>query len=359
MEKKREFIIGLVYVAFIVGILYISLRYVLPTFMPFLLGFFAASLVNPFIRTLSKKFDMKPKPLGILMLLIFYATIGMLTTVMVVRMIFAAGEFSKELPQLYAKTIEPAVGIVFDYINRALEGIDRIFGQSGSISSEKIEAFLTSIKSSIGNAVSELSVKALTKLSGFAAAIPRVAVQLIFAIISSFFFTVDYETIVTFLKNKLPEKFVKKLSNIRKSSFKTIGRYIRSYAIIMLITFSELSLGLLLLRIEHPFASAFFISLFDILPVVGTGTVIVPWALIKLLCKDIRIGFGMLALWVMISVVRNIIEPKIVGKQVGLHPLATLISMYIGTKLFGVIGLFLLPVGLSVWSSCKKDISEE
>lgn len=355
MEKKREFIISAVYWLILLGIIFLTLKYAFPAVMPFIFGFLIAAVINPPVRTLAKRFDLKRKPTGMLILLIFYATIGMLATVIIVRLVVSIGELSKALPAIYRETIEPALGVVFEFLNRVAQRLDRVFGQGSGIFADDFGGFLTSVRNSLGSAVSDISMKLLSRISGFAAGIPGVVVQVLFAVISSFFFTLDFESILSYLKAHLPDSIVKLLSKIRGSSLKTLGRYARSYALIMLITFAELSLGLLLIGVKHPFAAAFAISMFDILPVLGTGGILVPWALVRLLCSDFKGFIGLLALWAVISVVRNIIEPKIVGKQVGLHPLATLISMYVGTKLFGVIGLFMLPIGLSVWISTKNE----
>lgn len=360
MDKKRRFIINTVWWLLAAGIVWLAMRYAVPILMPFIIGFLTAALINPPVRALSKRFDLKRRPIGILILLIFYATIGMLATVLIVRVAVMLGELSKALPTIYSESIEPSLGKLFELINRAVEKLGRVFGKHGGVFSDDLEGFFGTVKSSLGSAVSDISVKVLTKLSGFAAGIPGVVVQIVFAVISSFFFTVDFERILAALKRLLPEKTVALLTSVRDCSFRTLGRYIRSYALIMLITFAELSVGLLILRIGKAFALAFGIALFDILPVLGTGGVLLPWALMKLVGGDIGKAVGLTVIWGIVSIVRNIIEPKIIGGQVGLHPLVTLIAMYVGTKLFGVTGLFALPIGLAVaypvWKERRDNI---
>jgi len=114
----------------------------------------------------------------------------------------------------------------------------------------------------------------------------------------------------------------------------------------MLITFIELALGLSVLRVEGAITIAALIATIDILPVFGTGGVVIPWAIIELIKGNTPFAIGLAVLYVIITVVRNILEPKMVGKQIGLHPLAMLVCMYVGVKLFGFIGLFALPVAL-------------
>jgi predicted PurR-regulated permease PerM len=119
---------------------------------------------------------------------------------------------------------------------------------------------------------------------------------------------------------------------------------LQGYILILLITFGELAIGFTLLRIDYSVLIAVAVALLDILPVVGTGTVLIPWSLISLLIGKIPQGIGLLVLYITITVVRNIIEPRIIGARIGLHPLATLIFMYLGLHLFGVIGMLLLPL---------------
>ena len=123
---------------------------------------------------------------------------------------------------------------------------------------------------------------------------------------------------------------------------------IRSYAIIMSITFVELSIGFTIIGLEYALPIAFGIAIFDILPVLGTGGIMLPWAVITAIRGDIPLALSLLAVYVVVTIIRNIIEPKIVGAQLGLHPVVTLVSMFVGTQLFGVLGLFGFPICLSL-----------
>ena len=116
----------------------------------------------------------------------------------------------------------------------------------------------------------------------------------------------------------------------------------------MFITFTELCIGLTILRVDNAPVIAGIIAVIDIMPVLGTGGVVIPWTLISLVTGDFFRAIGLIIMYVIILVVRNIIEPKIVGSQVGLHPVITLASMFIGLHFFGIIGMFGFPVALSV-----------
>ncbi len=348
MEKRLGFIINSIYALIIAGIVYLVFKYAIFVVMPFLLGFAVAALINPVVRFLSRRYDLKRRPAGIMLLLLFYATIGMLITIGVVRLTVFFGEMSGELPDLYRDRLEPALNKLFGYINSFVDRLYAIFGGESEVLSERLGGIFTSIKSSLGDTISDISVKALTRLSSAAAAIPGIIIELLFAVISSFFFTVDYENILSLAKRLLPKRTVDLLCRLRGRVFKVAGKYLRSYALILLITFGELSLGLVLLGVDNAVLIAFCIALFDILPVAGTGGIMIPWAIFSLIGGDWGFAVGLVVIWAVITIVRNIIEPKIVGRQVGLHPLLALIAMFVGTKLFGIVGLFLLPLTLAI-----------
>ena len=123
---------------------------------------------------------------------------------------------------------------------------------------------------------------------------------------------------------------------------------IRSYAIIMSITFVELSIGLSIIGVDNAIVIALLIAIFDILPVLGTGGIMIPWAVITAIQGDYSMAIALFAVYIVVTIIRNIIEPKIVGSQLGLHPVATLASLFVGAQLFGAVGLFGFPIGLSL-----------
>ncbi|MBR6609197.1 MAG: AI-2E family transporter, partial [Oscillospiraceae bacterium] len=125
-------------------------------------------------------------------------------------------------------------------------------------------------------------------------------------------------------------------------------QYIKSYSLILFITFAEIAAGLWLLGVKRAVLIAMLIAVFDILPAVGTGGIIIPWGIISIALGDVFMGIGLLALYLIVTVVRNTLEPKIVGEQVGLHPVATLMAMFLGSKIMGIIGLFGFPIALVI-----------
>jgi predicted PurR-regulated permease PerM len=134
---------------------------------------------------------------------------------------------------------------------------------------------------------------------------------------------------------------------------------IRSYILIMVITFTELSILFRIFGIENAMLKAAAIAVFDLLPILGTGGIMIPWAVISLAVGYTKLGIELFAIYGIVTVIRNYVEPKIVGTQLGLHPIITLVAMFIGLRLFGFWGLFGLPVGISYLWKQKKHAMEE
>ena len=201
---------------------------------------------------------------------------------------------------------------------------------------------------SVGQMLSSLSVTVVSLASGAATSLPGLFIKMVLIIISTFFLSIDYEKIKEFLLRQMSEKTQEMLYEIKNYVGGTLWVCIRSYALIMCITCVELAIGLSIIKIRGAVLVAVLISIFDILPVLGTGGIMIPWTVLSLVRGDLRLALGLALVYVAVTVIRNIIEPKIVGGQLGLHPIVTLSSMFLGVQLLGVIGLFGFPIGLSL-----------
>ena len=212
----------------------------------------------------------------------------------------------------------------------------------------------------ISDAFSSMLSSALTALGGAVTAaigaVPKIFLFAVVTLISLVYFSIDLERINGFVKGILPESISSWLSRLREGIFFVIKKYIRSYFIIMLITYSVMLIGLASLRVDHAPLIALAVAFLDILPILGVGTVLVPWSIIELSLGNRFLGIGLLILFVINAVIRQLAEPKIVGKSLDMHPIATLIMLYVGYSLFGIVGLFAFPVlAVSLGVALKKD----
>ncbi|VYU69180.1 sporulation integral membrane protein YtvI [Clostridium tertium] len=336
-EKKREFIINVIYLLIIGAILYITLKYALGWFLPFVVGFGIAFILKPVINLITKKLKIKRKVVAGLTVLVFYATVGALFTLLLFKLGLVMKDLFTKLPSLYVNTIEPLIYELAAKAEDILVNLDPAL-------LDAIKQTITSIADSLGSIISSVSSGVVSFITSTVSVVPSFFVIVIFSIISSFFFAMDYEKITGFVMRQFSPKAREIVLDIKEYIVGTLFKIIKAYSIIISITFIELSIGLSILRVENAIAIAFLIACVDVLPVLGTGGIVIPWIFIELFKGNIFLAVGLTIIYVVITVIRNIIEPKIVGGQIGLHPLIILMCMFIGVKIFGFLGLFLLPI---------------
>ena len=199
--------------------------------------------------------------------------------------------------------------------------------------------------------LSDVSGTLLNSVSDAAAEIPGFFMNIIFTVIATLFMELEFPSIQAFLGRQIPEKWRKTGTDGKAYVMGTLGKCLLSYGLILVMTFAELFAGFLILGVDGAFVIAFLIAVMDILPVLGTGTVLIPWTVIAFASSNIRMGAGILALYLIITVVRNIVEPRLVGRQMGLSPVVMLPCMLLGLKFFGIAGLFGMPFGVSFLKS--------
>ena len=341
LDKKRSFIINVLYFGLMVVIVFVLLKYAVPLLAPFLIGFAIAYLLKRPIRFVSTRLKANRKLVAILMVLLFYCTIGLLIVLLSIKAFTAAGDFLQRLPSFYTFRVEPVLMNIFDGIEQSVLSMDEALVAS-------LENLWGEFVNSLGQIVSSLSGRAITALSSMAGSLPGLFVKLLMMIISTFFIALDYDRIASFFVRQLSENGRTIFWEIKDYVTGTLFVCIRSYAIIMSITFVELSIGLSIIGIENAVMIALLIAVFDILPVLGTGGIMIPWAVITAIQGEYKLAIALFAVYIVVTIIRNIIEPKIVGSQLGLHPVATLASLFVGAQLFGAVGLFGFPIGLSL-----------
>lgn len=341
MEKRRTFLINFAYFGLIALLVYLAVRYALPLAAPFVLAFLIAYLLRPVIRLLHKHLHLPEKPAAVLTVLAFYAAFGVLITLLSVKAFSGVVSLIGTLPTLY-----DSYGRV--YFMDILQQLEAFFVNMEPGIATILDEIGTNLIGSLGNLISSLSVSFMGFATGVASAVPGLFVKLVLMIISTFFISIDYDTLTGFCLRQMSENAKTVFFQIKEYLVGTLWVCVRSYALIMSLTFVELFLGLSLIGLEHAGLIALGIAIFDILPVLGTGGIMIPWMILAALQGSVPLAVKLLVLYLVITVIRNIVEPKIVGSQLGLHPVVTLCSMFAGAQLFGAVGLFGFPIGLSL-----------
>ena len=341
IETQKRFLIRIGFWAVVILLVILCLKYVLPFLLPFVVAFLIAALLNRPIMLLAEKLNGKRVVPAILMTLLFYVAAAALFSLLGLRVFMFVWETVRALPQLYRNTLEPALETMFSSLEVYLDELDPAVVTA-------LTDNMNSALGSLGSFVTNASVRIISYISGIAAAVPGSFLNVIITIIVTFFLAIDYPKVTGFILRQLPEKADFYIGEVRDYVGGTLLKCLASYALILCITFLDISVGLTVLRVPNAILIALCIAVFDILPVLGTGGIMIPWGIISLIMGKWVLGLGLLALYLIITVIRNIIEPKIVGHQVGLHPVVTLFSMLAGLQLFGIIGLFGFPITLSL-----------
>ena len=350
VNKRRRFLINLLYWVAILAIVYLCFRYLLKLLMPFVIALLVAWLLRPICRYYRKK-KLRGQvytALVVATVLLFYLIIGGLVTLILVNVGADIVQRVSRLPALYTQTIEPGLRELYASAEELVSRFDPTL-------EAVVDKAMPEVISSLSSAVTRFSVSAVTRLTGVAASIPSAMLSAVICIISTIFMATTFESIIRFMRENLPEKVTETAGYVFKSFRNVIMKYGVSYLIIMLITFGEIAVGLLIIGKPHAILIAALIAVFDIFPIVGAGLILLPWTVITFIQGKVLQGIGMAILYLVVIVVRQIMEPRIVGRQVGLPPLVTLACMFVGTSLFGGVGLFGLPILAAILTNLNDD----
>lgn len=344
IQQKQDFLTNVFYWALIAAAVYLALECLLPISVPFILGILIAWLV---VR-ISRKLHCSHKLFRICLAILIYGLIALLLTLALAKGISVISGIIQWLPEVYEMKLLPFVTLCYDWFLQRMQLLDPALIST-------LEKLLDGLLSALKDLISFLSGVAVNLVSAVATGIPSLILSILAMIFSTVFVVGDYERITAFASKNLPGKAKHVLKSIRSYLTDTLFVVIRSYALIMLLTFTELSILFSLFGIQNAFLKAALIAMLDILPILGTGGIMIPWAVISLVLGSTGLGLKLLLIYVIVTVIRNYLEPKIVGTQLGLHPIITLVSMFIGLRLFGFFGLFGLPVGISyLWKQRKE-----
>lgn len=340
-NRKIRFIINTVYIAIIGLLIYILFKYGISLLSPFIIAFVIAYFIKKPSKYISKKIKIPQKLGSFLLVLLFYSTIGVLFSLVGIKVTSIISSIISALPVLYENQFVPFLTITFDRVQNTIFLLDPALVE---VLNEGFNQFIRSLGTNITN----ISISLVTYISNTASSLPAFLIKILLIIISTFFIAIDFENISRFMTSQISIKSRKLIFTTKEYIINTLFVVIRSYALIMTITFIELSIGFSIMKIPNAILIAFVIAMLDILPLLGTGGVMIPWTIITFFNGSYQTGFGLMIIYVLVTIIRNILEPKIVGKQLGLHPIVTLISMFIGANLIGFSGLFLLPIVVSL-----------
>ena len=341
-NRKVKFLINIAFIAVCVAMAYYALRYLPGLFMPFIVALLIVLITNPLVNLLERKLNIPRKIGGPIITILAIGIIVLLFYFLVTVVLNEASDLVKDISDLLKSMPEKWEKVIASYESF----LDRIGLPAALRNAFDFNRLVTNMTSSLSetfdvqNIVSGIVSNASSFLFGF-----------FIMVVASVLLSADYVRIRAFVMRQLSPKHQKTMLNVKAFMKTTVWGYTKTYAIIFAFYFVAMLVLFLVLKVEHAALLSFLIALVDLLPVLGLGIVFIPWSIVCFIGGDVWFGIALVAAYVVLTFVRNLIEPKLIGKQVGIHPFVALLAMYLGLELFGVVGVFVLPLAVILLKS--------
>ncbi len=308
-------------------------------FLPFVIGWMIAAIANPLVRFFEEKLRIKRKAGSAVAIIMAIALVIFAGYFLVTRLVSAGIGFVATLPQIW-ETLESDFREIGQNLNVVYDGLPTDVKNSLESMGQKMDGY-------IGKLVETIGTPTMNAVGNFAKNIPGMLINVIMCILSSYFFVAEKESIGQIIQKYVPRPIRDKWSVVCDSLKSAIGGYFKAQIKIELWIYLLLFVGFLLLKIPYGPLVAFLIAILDFLPFFGTGAVMIPWAIIKFLSADYQMAIWLLVIWGVGQLLRQIIQPKIVGDSMGIAPLPTLVLLFIGYRMAGVVGMIVaVPIGI-------------
>ncbi len=310
-------------------------------FMPFVIGWVIASIASPVVNWLEKRVKLIKKWGSALIIIGVLGMVGLLIYLLVSTISREIASLIQNMPDMY-QDLEAGM----ETIGESLKGIFHLLPVGVQ---EGWHTMMDHLEKTMGDLISRLSEPTVSAAGRFAKGIPSALIATIVTFISAYFFIAEREDVIRWAKKIAPDALVTRMTMVMDNLKYAVGGYFKAQFKIMAVVYVLLLAGFLILRIHFSFLLAFLIAFLDFLPFFGTGTALIPWAVYKFMMGNYKMVIGLLILYGVTQLVRQLIQPKLVGDSMGLKPLVTLVLLYAGYKAGGVFAMiFAVPAGMIV-----------
>lgn len=308
-------------------------------FMPFVIGWIIAMIANPLVRFLERRLKIVRKHSSAFIVIGVLAAIILGGYFLISKVVMEGIRFARDLPELYYRA-EAEIRLVMENLSRLCQFLPQktqiALGNLGN-----------NLSQYIGTLIQSIGVPTVEAAGNVAKNIPNILIQIIVTILSSYFFIADRDKMMEQVHMFIPKSVSRSIDLVGNHLKQVVGGYFKAQFRIMGVVAAILLVGFFILDVDYAVLLACLIAFLDFLPFFGTGTALIPWAAVKLFAKEYQTAVGLGIIYLVSQLVRQVIQPKIVGDSMGLNPLLTLIFMYIGFKVNGVAGMILaVPIGL-------------
>lgn len=326
-------------VAVILVIIFVVPR-VIVYFMPFVVGFLFSLLVNPIVRFLDKRIKISRKFGSVLMIALAIGIVALIVYGLAMALRTGLRNFMDYLPTMSGNAeLE---------VKDAIERLQNLINDLPFISGVDLGDLTNDILGFMGGLLTSTeSGDTVSAIGDVAKSIPNMIVSVIVGFLATYFFIADRENLAEKLNKILPASFKEKTLRLYRQTLGAVGGYFKAQFKIMGVIYVVLVIGLIVLQVKYAWLIGFGIALLDMLPVFGTGTVLLPWAVIKLFSGSYQISVGMIALYALTFLIHQLLQPKMVGDSLGMDPFAALFFMYVGYRISSVFGMIIaIPIGM-------------
>ena len=341
--KNLKYVINIVISVIILNLCIFLLPKVIKFFFPFIVGWVISCIANPMVVLLEKKIKIKRKASTVVVIssaILIVTSLGYLVFSILFRQLVG---FFADIPQMWSSLIIE------------LNELGKRAGLLNGVVSLDDNQLLTKIMDVIGETITEISskrdVKAFEEMGNMVGNVANVIIAVIMSMLSAYFFVSDREWISKTVNKYFPVSFLRKYEVFSNSLKQAVGGYFKAQLKIELWIYIIILTGLVLLDVKYAIIISLLIALLDFLPFFGTAIVFVPWAIIAFICGNYIQALGFLIIWGGGQLVRQFIQPKIMGDSIGMPPIPTLFLLFIGYKVAGVIGMIVaVPIGIIVFN---------
>jgi sporulation integral membrane protein YtvI len=330
--RTKEVLYKGIKIVLILVFLYLLFSWLIFFVMPFIIGFIVALLARPVVNWLVTRFKLPRSVSAITVLLIAVIIIGGVIIIAVSQTVGLLTGLVSNAYDIYTLPTQ----FFRDIVDRARQFYINLPEETVALIEQNLKTVFLNL--------AEYFIGASTKLLSNLRALPRMFIFIVVTFMASYFIIRDFDTIMGFISDQLPPSWHTKVRDAKSDMIKAVVGYIKAQTILVITSFIITLAGLLIMEIRYGLIIAIIIMIFDILPVVGSGTILIPWSIVNLILGNYSQGIALMVLYAVITVVRQVMEPRVVGKNIGLHPLTALFSMYVGLKVFGITGLFIGPI---------------
>lgn len=340
-KKYRKAFVNLSLAVFIIWVSIFVAPKIILLFMPFVFGWVLAMLANPLVRFLEEKMKIKRKAGSALVILVVVAGLSFVVYAVGAKLVKEAAKLGEVLPQIY-HTAEIEFISMKEKWSDVLDGIpEGIMVRMGEVA-KTVEREMSAI-------VGELSLPTVGAVGEFAQNLPGIIIAVIMCLLSAYFFVSEKDYLTNLVKKYFSGSCCNKFILLKKTTVDVMVGYLKAQFKIEIWVYLSIVIGFWILKVRYGYLIAVLIAFLDILPVLGTGTILIPWAIFKALSGQYMFAVGLLIIWGVGQLIRQIIQPKVIGDSMGMSPMLTLVLLYAGYKLAGVTGMIVaVPLGMIV-----------